>query len=76
MLRSCVYHTVCARDRLAEVDAVMTGFRSGSIELLRRLVLVAGLVLSLPSIAAVQLLLERDIDISGQTDLFLVSYAD
>lgn len=54
----------------------MAAFWSSGITRLRTLLLVAGLIVSLPSVAApVHLILERDIDAPGETDLFLVSYA-
>ena len=53
----------------------MITFWSSSISRLRALVLAAGLIVSLPSVGAVHLIFERDIDIAGQTDLFLISYA-
>ncbi|HRP77104.1 MAG TPA: hypothetical protein PKZ27_16005, partial [Rhodocyclaceae bacterium] len=54
----------------------MAAFWSSGIARLRTLLFVAGLIVSLPSVAApVHLIFERDIDVSGQTDLFLISYA-
>ena len=54
----------------------MAAIWSSGIVRLRTLLLVAGLIVSLPSVAApVHLIIERDIDVPGETDLFLVSYA-
>ena len=56
----------------------MAAFLSCDLRMFRRLcmaLVASGLLASSPSLASVHLLLERDIDVSGQTDLFLISYA-
>jgi hypothetical protein len=53
----------------------MAAFGSSCIFRFRALAFAVGLIVSLPASAAVQLLLERDIDVAGATNLFLISYA-
>ena len=57
----------------------MAALFSRGLRGLRRLcmaMLASGVLAASPSLASVQLLLERDTDIFGETDLFLISYAD
>lgn len=78
VLATCPQPASCTargQDRFANMGGVMATFWSSGIARLRTLLLVAGLIVSLPSVAAVHLIFERDIDVPGQTDLFLVSYA-
>lgn len=46
------------------------------LRLLRAAILGSALLVSAPSLASVHLLIERDIDVPGQNDLFLVTYAN
>lgn len=57
----------------------MTGLapcHSRGLRLLRTAILGAGLLGASPVLAGAHLLLERNTDVAGQTDLFLISYAN